>query len=263
MITVGKLLKSQRKRKKLTLDDVTDATKVHRKYLKALESDDCSIFSNKIHATGFLKLYAEYLELDVNQVLAFWRREFEGDFDKKAINNSKKISFAGIENSKLLITPGVIFAVLISVVIVGFFGYLFVQYNQYSGAPSLYIYNPSDNQVVSEDLLDVLGKTERDSVLFINNQRVVLNTDGSFATSLKLSEGLNTLSFSAVNKLGKETEQVKTIIYRPKEVPAEIEFISGAVNDQEVAGASILSDTSAESTLNLVVENTSPSSEIN
>ena len=48
----------------------------------------------------------------------------------------------------------------------------------------------------------------------IRIEKITLNVDGSFATSVKLKEGLNTLNISAVNKLGKEAEVIRTIIYR-------------------------------------------------
>ena len=63
--------------------------------------------------------------------------------------------------------------------------------------------------------MDTTGRTDLDSEIFINNQKVVLAPDGSFVATLKLKEGLNTLSIKAVNKLSKQTEIVRTVIYRP------------------------------------------------
>ena len=76
--------------------------------------------------------------------------------------------------------------------------------------------------MVESDLVDVTGKTELDSEVFINNQKVILNQTGNFAVSIKLKEGINTLSIVAVNKLGKKTEDIRTVIYRAeklKEIP--------------------------------------------
>jgi hypothetical protein len=58
--------------------------------------------------------------------------------------------------------------------------------------------------------------------VFINNQKLVLNTDGSFVTSLKLKEGINNISINAVNKLNKKTELIRTIIYRPQVKPTPV-----------------------------------------
>jgi hypothetical protein len=111
---------------------------------------------------------------------------------------------------------------LLGLFIVIFFGYLFYQYRTYTGNPKLTVYYPENNKMVTEDLLDVTGKTELDSQVFINNQQVILNSNGDFAETIKLKEGINTLSISAVNKLGKKTEDIRTVIFRPAEQPPKV-----------------------------------------
>lgn len=232
MKSVGETLKNQRLNKKFSLDDVHKFVKIHPKFLRALEEGDHEVFSNKVHATGFLKNYAEFLELDVNKLLGLWRREYEGFFDKKKKEMPNKIK--RLEPAKLLITPGLVLSVVAVSLVFLFFGYLFYQYRSYSGAPKLEIYTPQNSIVVNSEVLDVTGKTDRDSVLLINNQRVLLDKDGSFVTSLKLKDGLNTLSFLSVNKLGRETEEIRTIIYRSLEVPEESPEASESTNSIEI-----------------------------
>jgi cytoskeletal protein RodZ len=60
MRSVGRLLLSEREKKKLTLQEVYKIVKIHPKYLKALEEDNYSLFEGKVHAKGFLKVYAEF-----------------------------------------------------------------------------------------------------------------------------------------------------------------------------------------------------------
>ena len=69
------------------------------------------------------------------------------------------------------------------------------------------------------DILDVTGRSELDSEVFINNQKVILGPNGGFAVSIKLKEGINTLSIVSINKLNKKTEEIRTVIYRPQRVP--------------------------------------------
>ena len=216
MKSVGAILAAARQKKKFTLDDVHKFIKIHPRFLTALEDGDYSIFSDKIHAKGFLKVYAEFLDLNVDEILGLWRREYEVYFDKK-IKENKRFAVAQLNAPRLLLTPGLVLSVIFGILVLGFFGYLFYQYRSYSGAPMLEIYSPANSIAVSSDLLDVTGKTDPDSVLLINNQRVILGKDGSFATSVRLKPGLNTLSFLAVNKLGRETEEIRTIIYREPE----------------------------------------------
>ncbi len=217
MKPVGETLENRRKEKKFTLEDVHKFIKIHPKFLEALEKGDYSVFSDGIHAKGFLKIYADFLDLDVNQMLAFWRREYEDQFEKGS-EKKKKFELKKLEPTRLLVTPGLILTIIISVLILSFFGYLSYQYRNYSGAPKIEIFSPQNSIVVNSEILDVTGKTDMDSVLLINNQRVVIDTDGSFVTSIKLRPGLNTLSFLVVNKLGRETEEIRTIIFREIEV---------------------------------------------
>jgi len=81
--SIGFILKSAREKKRVTLDDVYKNIKIHQNYIKALESDDYSIFSGKVHSKGFLKIYCEYLDLNIDDILALWRREYEYEFDNQ------------------------------------------------------------------------------------------------------------------------------------------------------------------------------------
>lgn len=213
MKSIGQVLKTARQKKNFTIEDIYKFIKVHPKYLRALESDDYSVFDGRVHSKGFLKIYAEFLELDTNEVLALWRREYESYFERKPSERFNKLK--SVEPEKFVITPAVAVSVFFSLLLVSFFIYLFVQYRQFTGAPALDIYYPEDNQVLDHDVLDLTGKTELDSEIFINNQKILTNPDGTFLTSIKLREGINNISVKAVNTLGKETEKLRTIIYRP------------------------------------------------
>ena len=207
--SIGFILKSAREKKRVTLDDVYKNIKIHQNYIKALESDDYSIFSGKVHSKGFLKIYCEYLDLNIDDILALWRREYEYEFDNQLL--PKRF----IEPPKLVITPSFVAVILVFVSLTFFFGYLYYQYRNFTGAPKLTLNYPPDNLVTASDILDITGKTDLDSEVFVNSQKVILSPDGSFAESVRLKEGLNTISIKAVNKFSKQTEFAKTIIYRP------------------------------------------------
>ena len=217
--SIGKLLMSQREKKKLTLEDIYKFIKIHPKYLYALENDDYSVFKGKVHAKGFLKVYSEFLDLNLDEVLALWRREYEGGFN--AIDNERKVKLKNLDNYSFVLTTKIVLTALGIIFCILFFGYLFYQYKNYTDAPKLDIYYPQNNLLLEQDILDVTGKTDIDSEVFINNQKIILNPDGSFATSIKLKEGINSLKITAVNKLLKKTEIIRTVIYRPGKVNIE------------------------------------------
>ncbi|MCA9308474.1 helix-turn-helix domain-containing protein [candidate division WWE3 bacterium] len=219
MKRVGNILKTRREEKGYTIQDVNKFVKIHPKYILALESGDYSLFSDIVHAKGFLKNYAQVLDLNVDEVLAFWRREYEAEFEKKQqVSEKKRFVLSDVNTKEFIISPKLIFSTFIFLLVTAFFGYIYYQYSTYSGAPRLDIFSPQDNLVVSSSTLDIIGRTERDAALLINNQLIVLNPDGSFTTTLSLNPGINSLTFSVTSSIGKKTEIVKTVIYRPVEV---------------------------------------------
>ncbi len=74
MLTAGSILKSERLKKEYTLDDVSSATKINKKYLEYLEDDQFNKFPSSVYAKGFLQSYAKFLDLNVDRVIALYRR---------------------------------------------------------------------------------------------------------------------------------------------------------------------------------------------
>jgi len=237
MKSIGQTLKAARLKKNVTIEDVYRSIKVHPNYVRAMENDDYSLFDGKVHAKGFLKIYTEFLDLDPAELLALWRRDYESSFDKP--NREKFSKIRALEPERFVITPSVlIISVVVSALLV-FFIYLFIQYRQYTDSPVLEIYYPEDNLVVTDDVLDLTGKIELDSEVFINNQKVLTNPDGSFVTSLKLREGINTISIKSVNKLNKETQAIRTIIFRPEREEIGLDQTRPPIEVTGMGGASL------------------------
>jgi cytoskeletal protein RodZ len=61
--SIGAKLKQARESRRLTLQQVSEITKVRPHYLQALENDDLSAISSVAQARGFLRIYAEFLGL--------------------------------------------------------------------------------------------------------------------------------------------------------------------------------------------------------
>ena len=219
MKSIGQILKAARLKKNYTIEDVNKFIKVHPKYIKAMEINDYSVFDGKVHSKGFLKIYAQFLELDLDELLALWRREYAITFDN--VGQEKLSKIRSLEPEKFILTPSTLIITFVGTLLLGFFIYLFFQYRQYTDAPTLDIYYPEDNIVVDNDILDITGKVELDSEVFINNQKIIASTDGGFLTSIKLREGINTISIKSVNKLNKETEVIRNIIFRREEEEEE------------------------------------------
>ena len=70
MESFGARLKREREKRKITLDDISVATKIAPRFLTALESDQFDQLPGGIFNKGFVRSYASHLGLDENQTIA-------------------------------------------------------------------------------------------------------------------------------------------------------------------------------------------------
>ena len=225
MKTVGSILKKAREEKGLSHKEVFQIIKIHPRFLEALEKSDWDVFSSGVHAKGFLKNYAEYLGLNVDEILAFFRR----DYDEKKNNKKIKSTIRPLSAPRLVVTPGLVLAVATAVFVTLFFGYIIYQYRSFAGAPILILDQPQADLTVSDPLLNVVGRTDPDAAVFLNGQEISTGERGTFSAHITLAEGVNTLNFIAKNKLGKENKVTRTVVVR-----------LSAIQEPEVAGTEAL-----------------------
>ena len=81
--TLGQYLRLQRQSRNLSLDQLSRTTRIGIPFLRALEEDDYDFFSQREFITGFLKLYARHLDLDVPEVLRRYSFQSEEPRQKK------------------------------------------------------------------------------------------------------------------------------------------------------------------------------------
>jgi cytoskeletal protein RodZ len=73
--TVGERLRQRREAKGLSLEAVTRATRLTRTVLSALEEDRYEDIAAPVYVRGFLRIYAQFLEVDADQVLQAWDQQ--------------------------------------------------------------------------------------------------------------------------------------------------------------------------------------------
>ena len=67
--TIGQKLKATREEQHLTLEKVFESTRIRVSHLQALEEDDHSSMPSPVQARGYLRNYAEFLGLNIDQLL--------------------------------------------------------------------------------------------------------------------------------------------------------------------------------------------------
>lgn len=211
MRTIGQILKEEREAKFYTLEDVEKSTKIRVELLQALEADDYSKLPPSTFVQGFIKNYGKFLDLDSEKLLAIFRRGFETKKHPPQVLESFRNPLV---NKKLQITPAKLLAITITLVVFGFFAYLWVEYRQFVGAPILEVSSPKDQQTVEVPTVLVEGKTEPEIKVEVNNQEIGVDKDGKFKEEVQLSSSLNTISITATSKFGQSTKIERTVILK-------------------------------------------------
>ena len=205
MKKVSDLLREERVAKGLTLEEIEIDTKIKKVFLNAIEDGKFHTLPSESYALGFVKNYAQFLELPVQRVAALFRREYESD--KVSIvpeyrREEKKFKKTNIFSPKSLLILG-------SFLIVFFY----IAFNSLSFfiGPSLDIKIPKNGQVISGNVVEVAGKTDQYASLFVNDNEVSLSLSGEFKKNLYLFSGDQKITIVSKNRFGKETRRVISV----------------------------------------------------
>jgi len=68
--TIGQRLKREREARYLTLEQAAADTRIRTVFLQALEANDYSVMPSAAQGRGFLRNYAEYLDLNIDEMIA-------------------------------------------------------------------------------------------------------------------------------------------------------------------------------------------------
>lgn len=211
MRTVGQILKEERERKFYTIDEVEKTTKIRKELLEALEAGQYQKLPPSTFVQGFIKNYGKFLELNVEKLLAVFRREFsQAQHPPRVLD-----SFSNpVEKRRIKITPTRALSFVILTLVVIFFAYLWFEYRFLVGAPFLIVDQPVDQLNTASIEITVSGRTDPEAKIKINEQEIGVDQNGKFSQPIKLSENMNNIVVSAISKSGKETRIQRTVFLR-------------------------------------------------
>ena len=208
--TVGKRLRDARRKQHLTLEQAEEATKVRAKYLAAIEKDQWNKFPSRVYVIGFVKSYSQFLNLDSRQIVEEYKREFTEPQRTFTPSQIKEGIF-----SRLVITPKLLFGVLIGVSVLAAVGYVGYSINRFSKPPQIEISSPKSDSSDNKSLL-VEGKTDETANVEINSQPVDVDDSGRFSQTVELVPGVNFFEIKAKSRLGREATKVVKVLYEEK-----------------------------------------------
>lgn len=225
-LTLGEKLKKLRSDARLSLTEISKATRIQVKYLEYLENGEYKKLPADVYVRGFLRSYARYLNIDEQAFVKLYERE---------CNIQKNLGHEGLERqpsknfstSSLVITPKSVIGVMMALSIFGAFFYLYREFRSFAAVPRLVILEPGNNVIVDTSEVSVRGKTDKGAQVSINGQSVFVGSEGDFADKLIVQPGRNTVTVVAVNRFNEE--KVETLSIEARYILSEPESLPDTV----------------------------------
>jgi transcriptional regulator with XRE-family HTH domain len=209
LIRVGERFKKAREEQRLSLIDISNKTRISIKYLEAIESARFKeLPPAKAHCLAYVREYAEALKL--NPASFLYQFSQESDLINYTPTHPKRAIKLALFNSLSNIFRSAIAAVLL----LGFLGYLAWQVNGILQPPKLIVFTPADGYISSRPTALVQGETEKEVRLTVNGKDITPNNRGRFEIPIDLSNGVNTITISAIKKHGKITTITRRVIVK-------------------------------------------------
>jgi cytoskeletal protein RodZ len=205
-MTLGERFRKIRSDRRISLSEVSRATKIQIKYLEAIEEGAYEKLPAEVYVKGFLRSYAGHLGVPEDAILRLYDRERHiqknlGRVEHARLSPSAPIRFSFSPSPKML-AIGLGFLIAI-----GFFSYLYFELRSFVSEPRLVIETPSDGETVEGTEVIVSGKTDPRAEVRINAVETIVDETGAFSERVTLTAGLNTITVSSENRFGKVREK--------------------------------------------------------
>jgi transcriptional regulator with XRE-family HTH domain len=219
MKKLGELLRETRERKKLSIEDISNSTKIRSSMVVAIENGDYRNFNNDVHIQSFIKTYASFLGIDKEKAIALYRRERQIlDEGVDVIKNKLRLDYSLFGKIQRLLTIKTVISIslfFITSVIIYFF---YIQFQAFYVPPRLAITSPSQNAIVENETFVIEGITDNISVkVYVDGTEAsFIDSDGRFRVVARFNQpGPKRFTITAENQFGKNTQYNLDLIYSP------------------------------------------------
>ena len=203
---VGETLQLARERKGVDLYRAERDTKIRLHYLAALEDGDWDELPAPVYTKGFLRNYAIYLGLEPDEILDRWREEME------QMRSATRVAVAPppmpiVEpgGRRLTLSPAIIVAGLVVVVIALFVGYLGIQFLRFVDVtPVALTYPPNVISTIDAQQVTLQGTAGRGAIISITGPdgtpySTTADETGGWSREVPLSRGRNNFTIIATD----------------------------------------------------------------
>ncbi len=207
---LGIRLKKIRLEKNISLLELSKEINVQIKHLEAIEAGQYGDLPGDIYTKAWIKKYAGFLEIDSQGFIVDYK--IEKNISDKILGNKNTGSSFGFKKN-VWVASKILRHLIVIIVILSLLAYLAFEIRNIISPPPIDIYFPSSNYKTIENNVEIKGQTSPEVILNINNEKVLLEDDGSFNERINLVNGLNVLQIS-VKKKHSRTKTIELKIFR-------------------------------------------------
>jgi len=109
---------------------------------------------------------------------------------------------------RLLVKP-----IIVVLVIVLILGYSILKIKNLAIGPEITLYSPTDGASAKTDLVNIKGKAERISQIFLNGKKIYTDESGNFDEQYLLANGYNLLEVSANDQFGRKVAKKLQLVF--------------------------------------------------
>ena len=204
---VGETLQQARERKGVDLYRAERDTKIRLRYLSALEDGDYAELPAPVYTKGFLRNYAIYLGLEPDDILERWRDEMEQQRTATRVAViPPPMPIVEPGGRRLHITPSMVVAGLVGLVVIAFVGYIGIQLLRFADLSRplpLAVTNPPDViWQVNAPTITLAGTTSPAASVHITGPGdqaydVTASEGGTWTREVNLAQGENNFAITA------------------------------------------------------------------
>lgn len=195
---LGESLAEVRQKRFINLDEAAKDLNVPFRYLEALENNNFQDLPNQKYLKQLLNNYCKYLKID----LTVYRRILKNSPEFSQTYKSQKV-----EAKYFTVWPNLIRKIIILMMVAAILFFLIFKIEQIFSPPFLEITYPSDGLILNERQIKLVGRSEAEVELVINNREIFVDSAGNFSTIIDLQKGLNLIKISAKKRYSRLNEQ--------------------------------------------------------
>ncbi len=223
---VGDMLHAAREKKGVDLYRAERDTKIRARHLAALEAGDFAALPGSVYVKGFLRNYALYLGLDPAEVLERWRER-----DEPTPRASGPAGVAVVvppqpltdPRSGFTLTPGVLVAAFLAVVVLAFGAYVGLQLVRFSEVPALTLDGRSVMTLAADDTNVIITGTAPHGATVDAFDAVqqpagstVADDEGRWSIDLGVQKGQNDFTIRTRDpETGRDADPLRVIVTVP------------------------------------------------